>query len=635
MDNLIKEGKANYLIRGEKTFNLKYAIQQKTYEREAYDQILLTHKKKVNGKEEVYYSWKYISAWETQQDKVFVPKIGDRILRQSGAIYEHVGEKEKKQIQLQYGDVVERHLKNGDRVLLNRQPTLHKGSILAPKIRILPGRTLRLPISICQSFNADFDGDEMNIHVPQSQETRSEAENLVATEANITTSQYPRPIIKICQDNLTAGYLMTLGEFPGDSVKIEKDIFFDALTKLNFEFEDIFLRMDHIKYVLKVLDEVKTDEEAEARLFTGYGLFSMILPRTLDISYPNKIRTYGEEREEVVIRKGVMIRGTLDASVLGNKSNSLVHIIMKDYSNEHSCDFVSHYQYITDHWLFHRGFSVGISDCMAIPFYTPIEKRPKKLNKKQDEVYAVDPEVKKELAKAYIEVRAIMQSERNNDLCELKINTVLNNVRDMGARIAKNNLAKDNSMKAMIESGSKGNIVNISQVIGLLGQQNVGGKRIEKRFRGRAFPHFTRINYNSESRDTINPHLSEEKQTQELMYLLESRGFVVNSYIKGLTPIEFFTHQQGGREGLLSTAISTSTTGYLQRRIVKTMEDVKCSQLNTIVNQKGKVVQFAYGDDGMDTAKMVYVKGNLSFIDIERRVKQLNNKYEDKHFQKK
>jgi hypothetical protein len=133
----------------------------------------------------------------------------------------------------------------------------------------------------------------------------------------------------------------------------------------------------------KETKEVKSEEEAEERLFTGYGLFSMILPSTLDISYPNKIRSYGEEKEEVVIKKGVMIRGTLDASVLGNKSNSLVHIIMKDYSNMHSCDFVSHYQFITDHWLFHRGFSVGISDCMAIPFNTPIEKRAKKLNKKQ------------------------------------------------------------------------------------------------------------------------------------------------------------------------------------------------------------------------------------------------------------
>ena len=401
---------------------------------------------------------------------------------------------------------------------------------------------------------------------------------------------------------------------------MERFIFFDALMKLMWDFHEVDRRMEHIKKVLLETDEVKTEEEAEARLYTGYGLFSMILPSSLTITIANKIRTYNGEPEPVYIHKGVMLRGTLDAMVMGSKSNSLVHIIMKDYSNQEACDFVSHYQYITDFWLLHRGFSVGIEDCMANRF--PGKARGGN---------TVEQEVKNELSKAYLEVKAIMQSERHLDLRELKINTVLNNVRDMGARIAKNNLAPDNSMKAMINSGSKGNIVNISQVIGLLGQQNVGGKRIEKRFRGRAYPHYTRVSY-TDGPDHLNPFLSEERQYKELTYMLESRGFIVNSYVKGLTPIEFFTHQQGGREGLLSTAVSTSTTGYLQRRIVKTMEDVKCSHGNTIVNQKGKVVQFAYGDDGMDTAKMVYVKGELSFIDIGRRVAQLNNEWEDCNF---
>ena len=630
LEGLIKAGKANYIISGDKKFNLKYALQNKNYEKEPYDQVLVkTKKRNAKGEFETSWVWEYVSNIELVTKKPFVPKPGDRIWRKNGTMLESFVEKERKPIELKYGDVVERQLRNGDRVLLNRQPTLHKGSILAPKIKILPGKTLRLPISICSSYNADFDGDEMNIHVPQSDETRAEAETLVATENNITTSQFPRPIIKICQDNLTAGYLMTLGTSPGHSVAIERFIFFDALTRLKFDFDNVFHRMDHIKYVLKEIGEVKTDEEAEQRLHTGYGLFSMILPMSLSITIHNKIRKYGEEVESVVIHKGVMIRGTLDAMVMGNKSNSLVHIIMKDYSNMDACDFVTHYQYITDFWLMHRGFSVGIEDCLATPHslhdYKPLVKQAK-----QDEIYSVDMEVKTELTKAYLEVASIMQNERNNDLCELKINNVLNNVRDMGARIAKNSLAPDNSMKAMIESGSKGNIVNISQVIGMLGQQNVGGKRIEKRFRGRAFPHFTRSNYDSSARDMINPYLSEQQQAKDLALLLESRGFIVNSYIKGLTPIEFFTHQQGGREGLLSTAISTSTTGYLQRRIVKTMEDVKCSQINTIVNQKGKVVQFAYGDDGMDTAQMVYVKNQLSFIDIERRVVQLNNEFEDR-----
>ena len=616
LDKLVQTGKANYLIRGEKSFNLKFAMQQKGYERDAMDKLAICKFVTIDGKKKPTWHFEYISAWEMRTRKTFVPKKGDRILKKNGTIVEHFIEKEKKPIELKYGDIVERHLRDGDRVLLNRQPTLHKGSIMAPKIKILPGKTLRLPISICQSFNADFDGDEMNIHVPQSTETRAEAETIVATENNMSTSQFPRPIVKICQDNLTAGYLMTLGSFPGESVKIERFIFFDALMKLMWDFSEVDRRMEHIKRVLIETGEAENEEQATDKLYTGYGLFSMILPSTLSITIHNKIRTWNGEKESVRIHKGVMMRGTLDSTVLGSKSNSIVHIIMKDYSNQEACDFVSHYQYITDFWLMNRGFSVGIEDCMANRFP----------GKKMEN--SVEQEVKNELSKAYLEVKAIMQSEKHLDLRELKINTVLNNVRDMGARIAKNNLAPDNCMKAMIDSGSKGNIVNISQVIGLLGQQNVGGKRIEKRFRGRAFPHYTRGSY-TEGADYVNPFLSEERQHIELKNILESRGFIVDSYMKGLTPIEFFTHQQGGREGLLSTAVSTSTTGYLQRRIVKTMEDVKCSYGNTIVNQKGKVVQFAYGDDGMDTSRMVYVKGNLSFIDIGRRVDQLNNEWED------
>jgi DNA-directed RNA polymerase II subunit RPB1 len=630
LDSLIQQGKANYIIRDDKTFNLKYALQQKSYVREPYDMFLTSTTVMKDGKKETRWKYVYVEHWELIHKKTFVPKPSDQIMRKNGVILDSFIPKENKVFQLKYGDVVERQLRDGDRVLLNRQPTLHKGSILAPKIKILPCKTLRLPISICQSFNADFDGDEMNIHVPQSAETRAEAETIIATENNITTSQFPRPIIKICQDNLTGGYLMTLGESPGQSVSIERSVFFDAIMKLKFDMYEIDQRMEHMKRVLLEMDEVKSDEEAEKRLFTGYGLFSMILPRTLSIRYTNKLRTYQGQKEDVVIHKGIMIRGTLDSNVLGNKSNSLVHVLAKDYSNMTACDFVTHYQYITDFWLMHRGFSVGIQDCMAIPHtnwgWKPLEVG----QRKQEEIHAVDPEVKRELAKAYTEVRAIMLTEKHPELKELKINTVLNNVRDMGAQIAKNNLAVGNSMKAMIESGSKGNIVNISQVIGLLGQQNVGGKRIEKRFRGRSFPHFTRQSYSSNAEDYINPHVKEERQLYELQQILESRGFIVNSYMKGLTPIEFFTHQQGGREGLLSTAISTSTTGYLQRRIVKTMEDVKSSYYNTIINQKGKVVQFAYGDDGMDTAKMVYVKGNLSFIDIFRKVDQLNNEIENK-----
>jgi DNA-directed RNA polymerase II subunit RPB1 len=558
-------------------------------------------------------------------------------MRSNGEILEGFEEEIIRPFDLKIGDIVERQLKNGDRVILNRQPTLHKGSMLCPKIKILKGRTLRLPISICSAYNADFDGDEMNIFVPQSAETISEAENIVATEANITTSQFPRPIINICQDNLTAGYVMTRGEFPSDSASIEKYVFFDAMVKLDYDFQEIDDRMTHFKYTLLLLNEVQTEEEADRRLFSGYGLFSMLLPKDLTVTIKNGARIYKatddkpEYKENLEIKQGVLIRGTLDKTALGNKSGSIVHILAKDYSNEIACRFVSHFQYITDHWFLHRGFSISITDCMAmgqsaIP-YTPLKKGARK----QEQEYAVDPKVKQELAKAYMDVRGIMMTESNLELREMKINTVLNNVRDIGAKISKESLHPDNTMKAMIESGSKGSYMNIAQTIGLLGQQNVGGKRIQKAFRGRCFPHYLKSSPYYDTNDFINPLLSEEEQLLHLKKLLESRGFIINSYIKGLTPIEVFTHQQGGREGLLSTAISTSTTGYLQRRIVKTIEDVKCNYAGMIVNEKNSIVQFAYGDDGMDNSKLLYKNGKLNFIDIERKAEQINNRIQNRY----
>jgi DNA-directed RNA polymerase beta' subunit len=358
LNNLIMCGKANYVIRGDKTFNLKYGVGQKRYERAPLDMIMMARYGAAEpGKPApVQWYWEFVDNVEVMRRKPFKIKPTDRIWKESGEIVEGFTEETVKHFDLKLGDVVERQLRDGDRVILNRQPTLHKGSMLCPKIKILKGKTLRLPISICSAYNADFDGDEMNIFVPQSHETISEAENIVATEANMSTSQFPRPIVNICQDNLTAGYMMTRGLAPGESVSIARYLFFDALMKLKFDMFELDQRMEHIKYALRFIGEAASEEEAERKLFTGYGLISMLLPSTLTVTIKNNIRTYeGDVKEQVEIRKGVLLRGTLDKTALGNKSGSLVHVLMKDFGNEVACDFVTHFQYITDHWFLHDG----------------------------------------------------------------------------------------------------------------------------------------------------------------------------------------------------------------------------------------------------------------------------------------
>ena len=131
----------------------------------------------------------------------------------------------------------------------------------------------------------------------------------------------------------------------------------------------------------------------------------------------------------------------------------------------------------------------------------------------------------------------------------------------------------------MVRSGSKGKENNVAQMIGCVGQQNVSGKRLEFGYIDRVLCHF--------ERNDKGP---------------EAKGFVEHSYKTGLDPHEFFYHAMGGREGIIDTAIKTSETGYIQRRLVKAMEDLKINTDQTVRNAIGDIVQFNYGDDGLDAS---------------------------------
>jgi len=123
---------------------------------------------------------------------------------------------------------------------------------------------------------------------------------------------------------------------------------------------------------------------------------------------------------------------------------------------------------------------------------------------------------------------------------EASVNKALNKARDDAGNKALKDLEKTNKIKNMVTAGSKGSNINISQIMACVGQQNVEGKRIPFGFLKRSLPHF--------SKDDFGP---------------ESKGFVDNSYLSGLTPQEFYFHAMGGREGLIDTAVKTSETGYI------------------------------------------------------------------------
>ncbi|KAK9271224.1 hypothetical protein L1049_026814 [Liquidambar formosana] len=455
---------------------------------------------------------------------------------------------------LELGYKVERHLNDGDFVLFNRQPSLHKMSIMGHRIKIMPYSTFRLNLSVTSPYNADFDGDEMNMHVPQSFETRAEVLELMMVPKCIVSPQSNRPVMGIVQDTLLGCRKITKRD-----TFIEKDVFMNILMW----WEDFDGKIP-APAILK-----------PRPLWTGKQVFNLIIPKQI-----NLIRTSAWHSEsetgfitpgdtQVRIERGEVLTGTLCKKTLGTSTGSLIHVIWEEVGPDAARKFLGHTQWLVNYWLLQNGFSIGIGDTIADA--STMEKINETISKAKNEV--------KELIRTAHEKQLEAEPGRTMmDSFENRVNQVLNKARDDAGSSAQKSLAESNNLKAMVTAGSKGSFINISQMTACVGQQNVEGKRIPYGFIDRTLPHFTKDDYGP-----------------------ESRGFVENSYLRGLTPQEFFFHAMGGREGLIDTAVKTSETGYIQRRLVKAMEDIMVKYDGTVRNSLGDVIQFLYGEDGMDS----------------------------------
>ena len=502
--------------------------------------------------------------------KTTILEPGDKIER-NGVILSDIEYKSSKKYKLEIGDVVYSKLRNGMVCLLNRQPTLHKGSMMAVKIKRLPGKSFRFNLSICKSFNADFDGDEMNIHTPTNPECVAELQELCMVKNNIITPQSSKPNIMIVQDSLLAAYKMTY-----DHSSIPRETFFQMIAFLPSD--GILKKIQHITNVLK---ELKLDSNP----FTGHGLFSVLLPN--DLFYNAKNNTNAQE-PIVKIYKGVMYEGTLSKENLGSSHNSLIVFLYKEYKINIVSDFIDNVQFLGHNYLLVKGFTVGISDCIAT---------------KTDQI-------EDSIEKCFIEAINIKETVSNPHIREMKITACLSKAKDIGMKIAKDALTPENNFISTVASGSKGDYFNIAQLTGLLGQQNLGGKRIPNM-----------LNHGKRSL----PHYSLKKMTIDMEF--ESRGFIKSSFVNGLNPKEFYFHAASGREGVCDTAMGTSKTGYIQRKMIKCMEDLQIKYDGTVRNVSGSVYQQSYGDNGYDMSHVVRVGKDLDCCNVERIVEKLNMKY--------
>ena len=462
------------------------------------------------------------------------------------------------------GDIVHRHLMDGDPVLFNRQPSLHKMSMMCHITRVLKkGLTFRLNVGVTKPYNADFDGDEMNLHQPQDEESRSELRNLAAVSLQIISPANNSSIIGIFQDSLLGAYRFT-----------RPNIHFTSREAMN-----LLMHYNNIDVSL-------FDNSNEA--ISSFDILSQILP-PMSAKFYNKMFDDEEDKKTsnnvIEIINGHYLRGQIDKGVLSASSNGLIQSIFNDFGHDNAANFIDNLQRIINRYMMMSSYSVGISDLIA----------DRETNDKITEaISAKKQEVKDLIDQIQIGVFENNTGKTNEVEFETQVNSILNKAQEEAGKIGRKSLSSDNRFITMVNAGSKGNNINIAQMISCLGQQNVDGKRIPYGFEHRTLPHYSKYDDSP-----------------------EARGFVENSFIEGLNPQQLYFHAMGGREGLIDTAVKTSQTGYIQRRLVKGTEDLKVEYDMTVRNNKSKIIQFHYGGDNMDPIAVENQQLPLSKMTLE------------------
>ena len=394
---------------------------------------------------------------------------------------------------------------------------------------------------------------EMNLHMPQDPESEAELKNLAAVPYQIVSPANNSSIIGIYQDSMLGSYQFT-----------RPNIRFSPRDAMN-----ILMMFNNVNEH-QLLEDIKKDGGV-----TNFDILSQIMP---PLSMKYKTKAFKDDKDDaktsnavIEIKNGTYMRGQMDKSVLGARSKGLLQRVCNDFGNFASAKFVDDLQNVVTEYMTSTAFSVGVSDLISD-------------QKTNDEIVQVitkkKTDVKNLVDQVQIGIFENNTGKTNEQEFETQVNSILNQATSESGKIGLKNLSKDNRFVIMVNAGSKGSDLNISQMISCLGQQNVDGKRIPYGFESRTLPHFTKYD------DSPG-----------------ARGFVESSYINGLSPQELFFHAMGGRVGLIDTAVKTSSTGYIQRRLIKGLEDLMVAYDMTIRTNKNKIVQFCYGDDNIDTTK--------------------------------
>ncbi|MBS3116621.1 DNA-directed RNA polymerase subunit A' [Candidatus Woesearchaeota archaeon] len=439
--------------------------------------------------------------------------------------------------ELDVGYIVERHLIDGDTALFNRQPSLHRMSMMCHKVKVLPGKTFRLNPAVCNPYNADFDGDEMNLHIPQTEEARAEAKILMLVETQLISPRYGLSVVGCIHDGITGNYLLT------KELVLTREEAVDLLYTCGVD------DLSHLPNKDKV---------------DGKEVFSVLLPR--DFSFTGKDKSGNEVR----IVNGQLKSGLMDKANLGQESGLMLRNIYEKYGSAYAAELLGKISKLGIAVLSRRGFTMGIGD---------LDVGEEVTNHVHDLLQKAIEETEKLIADYYSGKLEPLPGRTIAETLELRILESLNRARNKSGDMAMKQV-QESSALTMARSGARGNALQIAQMTAVVGQQALRGRRIDVGYRKRTLSYF-------KENDLSSP----------------ARGFIRSSFRSGLKPNEYFFGAMTGRDALMDTALRTPKSGYLYRRLSNAMQDLKVNYDNTVRDASGRIVQFLYGEDGLDVSK--------------------------------
>jgi len=433
------------------------------------------------------------------------------------------------------GYKVERHLQNGDIVLFNRHPSLHRGSLMAHYVKVLPGRTFRLHPATLTPYAADFDGDEMNIHSPQTEEARAEAKILLNVKRNLMSPKNNTNLVGCIGDAITGNYLLGLHE----------------LSKENAN---------------QLLYKSGVDYSISKKTTSGIEVFSKILPK---VNFSN---------DSIKIKDGEIVRGVIDKTTFGDEDGDLVKELDRTVGRTETFETIKKAFNLGKNYLTDFGITTSAEDLDL----------DESVIKSGEEIIRKAEKKTEELILAYNnKTLESIPGKTKEESREIKILQALNEVRTKIGEIVKQKFSETNPVSYMIKSGGGGNILNITQMASCVGQQALGNHRVDFGYTGRTLSFF--------KQEDLSP---------------KARGFIKSSFIKGLKPDEFFFQAITGRDSLMDTGLRTPKSGYLYRRLANALQDLRKEYDGTIRDSNNNIIQFLYGDDGLDVTKL-HIKGEL------------------------